>query len=110
VLPVSGACGKERLLMTWLDEASAALVYTDITKVPEALLPSESAVLHCDTPTPAHTPLAQLILEPQLRREARDTAARAEERYRKWRQGPLHHWSLMTSVCISRVLLTWRHT
>ena len=109
VLPVSGACGKERLLMTWLDEASAALVYTDITQAPEALLPSESAILHCDPPTPAHTPLAQLILEPQLRRDARDTAARAEERYRKWRQGPLHHWSLLASLVSFGITgLFWR--
>ena len=72
VVPVAGVCGEERLLMTWLDESSAELVYSDVTQAGEVRLPSESAVLHCEW-----RPLTQLILEPQLQRATQHAAARA---------------------------------
>jgi len=81
VVPVAGVCGEERLLMTWLDESSAALVYSDITQAAEVRLPSESTVLHCEV-----RPLTQLILEPQLQPGTHRAAARAEDRYAAWRQ------------------------
>jgi hypothetical protein len=93
----------------------AGLVTKDITSLKEVILPSDSAVLHCDYADSGGGRgvggggigtggmgeggkegrigegergglLAQLILEPRIRAGVRAQAARAEARYTEWRE------------------------